>query len=54
MKKLLYMDTFPRLVADMKARPGVWTSRLVFLLGAWVCLWIVEIFPVDNKKSICV
>ena len=43
MKKLLYMDTFPRLVADMKARPGVWTSRLVFLLGPWVCLWMVEI-----------
>ena len=43
MKKLLYMDTFPRLVADIKARPGGWASRLVFLLGPWVCLWMVEI-----------
>ena len=43
MRKLLYMDTFPRLVADMRARPGAWASRLVFLLGPWVCLWMVEI-----------
>ena len=43
MRKLLYMDTFPRLVADMRAKPGAWASRLVFLLGPWVCLWMVEI-----------
>jgi len=24
-------------------QPGLWLSRLVFLLGPWVCLWMVEI-----------
>ena len=43
MKKLLYADTFPRLVADIRAYPGKWISRLTFLLGPWVCLWMVEI-----------
>ncbi len=43
MRALLYKDTFPRLAADMRARPGRWLSRLVFLLGPWVCLWMVEI-----------
>ena len=43
MRALLYKDTFPRLVADMRARPGKWLSRLVFLLGPWLCLWMVEI-----------
>ena len=43
MKSLLYKDTFPRLVSDWKAQPGKWMSRLVFLLGPWVCLWMVEI-----------
>ncbi|MDR3729321.1 MAG: hypothetical protein Q3X94_06015, partial [Oscillospiraceae bacterium] len=43
MKRLLYGDTFPRLVSDMRGHPGKWGSRLVFLLGPWVCLWIVEI-----------
>ena len=26
-----------------RAQPGLWLSRLVFLLGPWVCLWMVEI-----------
>ena len=43
MKALLYGDTFPRLVRDLRDNPGKWASRLVFLLGPWVCLWMVEI-----------
>ena len=43
MKALLYGDTFPRLVRDLRENPGKWASRLVFLLGPWVCLWMVEI-----------
>ncbi len=43
MKALLYGDTFPRLVRDLREHPGKWASRLVFLLGPWVCLWMVEI-----------
>ncbi len=43
MKRLLYGDTFPRLVSDIREHPGKWGSRLVFLLGPWVCLWMVEI-----------
>ncbi len=43
MKALIYGDTFPRLLRDMKYCPGKWASRLVFLLGPWACLWMVEI-----------
>ena len=43
MRALLYDDTFPRLVRDWQDHPGKWISRLVFLLGPWVCLWMVEI-----------
>lgn len=43
MRALLYDDTFPRLVRDWRGHPGKWISRLVFLLGPWVCLWMVEI-----------
>ena len=43
MRALLYDDTFPRLVKDWRNNPGKWASRLVFLLGPWVCLWMVEI-----------
>ena len=42
MKALLYADTFPRLVQDMKEHPGKWMSRLVFLLGPWMAFWMVE------------
>ena len=31
-----------RLRRDMRACPGKWGARLVFLLGPWVCLWMVE------------
>ena len=48
MKALLYKDTFPRLVSDWKAQPGKWMSRLVFLLGPWVCLWMVETLNENN------
>ena len=43
MRALLYADTFPRLVRDWRDNPGKWLSRLVFMLGPWVCLWAVEI-----------
>ncbi|MCI9269045.1 MAG: LTA synthase family protein [Lawsonibacter sp.] len=43
MRALLYADTFPRLVRDWRGDPGKWLSRLVFLLGPWVCLWMVEL-----------
>ena len=43
MRALLYDDTFPRLVRDWQDQPGKWLSRLVFLLGPWTCLWMVEI-----------
>lgn len=43
MRSLFYQDTFPRLVTDMRTRPGKWLSRLVFLLGPWLCFWMVEI-----------
>lgn len=42
MRALLYDDTFPRLVRDWRSNPGKWLSRLVFLAGPWVCLWMVE------------
>ena len=43
MRALLYDDTFPLLVRDWRDHPGKWASRLVFILGPWVCLWMVEI-----------
>ena len=43
MRALIYDDTFPRLVRDWREHPGKWASRLVFLLGPWLCLWMVEI-----------
>ena len=43
LKALLYKDTFPRLVRDIRDNPGKWGSRVVLLLGPWVCLWMVEI-----------
>lgn len=51
MKALLYQDTFPRLAADMRSNPGKWLSRLVFLTGPWVCLWIVEILNQNDIFS---
>ena len=30
MKRLLYGDTFPRLVSDIREYPGKWISRLTF------------------------
>ena len=32
-----------RLVNDFRRDPDRWLARLVFLLGPWVCLWMVEI-----------
>ena len=42
MRTLLY-DTSRRLGRSLRERPDLWASRLVFLLGPWVCLWMVEI-----------
>ena len=35
--------TLSQLTRDLRTRPERWLSRLVFLLGPWVCLWMVEI-----------
>lgn len=51
MKALLYRDTFPRLVADMKGQPWKWLSRLVFLLGPWAAFWMVEILNQNDVFS---
>ena len=42
MSTLLH-DASRRLIRDLEECPGKWASRLVFLLGPWVCLWMVEI-----------
>jgi glucan phosphoethanolaminetransferase (alkaline phosphatase superfamily) len=39
----LLHDTSRRLGRSLRERPDLWASRLVFLLGPWVCLWMVEI-----------
>ena len=39
----LLNDSSKWLVRDLRNNPGRWVSRLVFLLGPWVCLWMVEI-----------
>ncbi len=36
-------DTSRRLLRDLAESPGKWASRLVFLLGPWACMWMVEI-----------
>lgn len=51
MRALLYRNTFPRFVADLKNQPGKWLSRLVFLLGPWVALWMVEILNQNDVFS---
>ena len=51
MRALLYRDTFPRLVADMKGQPWKWLARLVFLLGPWAAFWMVEILNQNDVFS---
>lgn len=51
MRALLYRDTFPRLIADLRHFPGKWLSRLVFLLGPWAALWMVEILNENDVFS---
>lgn len=41
--KLIYGDFFPRLLESLRSRPDALRARLVFLLGPWACLWMVEI-----------
>ena len=43
MRVLQYNDTLSRLMRDWRENPSRWASRLVFLLGPWACLWMVEI-----------
>lgn len=47
MKALLY-DTFRNLFRDMRGQPGKWMSRLIFLLGPWSALWMVETLNENN------
>ena len=51
MRSVFYGDTFPRLFADMRHQPGKWASRLVYLLGPWASLWIVEILNENDVFS---
>ena len=51
MRALLYKDTFSRLAADMRREPWKWLSRLVFLLGPWAALWMVEILNENDVFS---
>ena len=48
MRPFLYKNTVSGLVSDIKTDPGKWLSRLVFLLGPWACLWMVEILNQNN------
>ncbi len=41
--KLIYGDFFPRLLESLRSHPDALRARLVFLLGPWACLWMVEI-----------
>lgn len=38
----------PTLRNDIRKSPGQWASRLVFLLGPWICLWMVETLNQNN------
>ena len=49
MKALLYGDTFPRLLRDIREQPAKWLSRLVFLLGPWFAFAAVEFL---NKNQL--
>jgi len=43
MKLAWNKEIFAQRMAEERAQPGKWLSRLVFLLGPWFCLWMVEI-----------
>jgi len=43
MKALFDPDPFSRLANNIRTQPGKYWSRLVFLLGPWLSLWMVEI-----------
>ena len=49
MKALLYANTFPRLWQNIKHDPGKWISRLIYLLGPWLCFFMVELL---NKNDL--
>ena len=48
MRVLQYNDTLSRLMRDWRENPSRWACRLVFLLGPWACLWMVEILNENN------
>ncbi len=41
-------DSSRRLARNLAEFPDRWASRLVFLLGPWMCLWMVEILNENN------
>lgn len=43
MRALFCKDTLLRPFRSMRGDPDRWISRLVFLLGPWAALWMVEI-----------
>lgn len=43
MRSLIYGDSFPRLLQNMRREPARWLARLVLLLGPPACFWMVEI-----------
>ena len=50
--KLLLNRLSPRRLADsFRREPDRWLARLVFLLGPWVCLWMVEILNENDVFS---
>ena len=51
MKRFLNGISPVRLAEDIRLHPGRWGSRLVFLLGPWVCLWMVEILNQNDVFS---
>ena len=48
MKALCKKDTYIKLKYDLQNHPDKWLSRLVFLLGPWACLWMVETLNQNN------
>ena len=51
MKRFLNGIAPVRLAEDIRLHPGRWGSRLVFLLGPWICLWMVEILNQNDVFS---
>ncbi len=48
MNKCTLKSLWPAFRRDLRERPQIWWSRLAFILGPWVCLWMVEILNKNN------